>query len=95
MKREPFQPPLMQLIDRLEGKSRNELMDLIVTLNAIGLDAKAHHAQALYDMGMRGIGAYPADENDPKQVAKSQQYISSLRFMFDHHNPDKRQEQHP
>lgn len=87
MKHDFIQPPLLGVVERLETSRRSEVMDLIVTLNAIGLDAKAHHAQALYDMGMRGVGCYPADEEDPKQVARSQMYIGQLRRLLDLQTP--------
>lgn len=58
MKRQPIQPPLLGVVERLEIDRSAEITDIIHTLAAVGITASKAQAAALYEEGMRGVGCF-------------------------------------
>lgn len=92
MKRQVVQPPLMQLVERHQVDQETEVMDLLVCLECLGLPAQRHHAQALYDMGMRGLGLYPRKDTSKAELFAAADGIVKLKRLVELHDPNKRKD---
>lgn len=63
MKRQPIQPPLLGVVERMEIDRSAEITDIMHTLAAVGITATEAQAAALYEEGMRGVGCYVRSNN--------------------------------